>query len=313
VSDADRAEGDSSDAANDLRQEQDANNASADYCWGGTPPSRTGRKQQQEQQQQPEPLLQFSAAWSVFEQQLAMLHSRQRLLILATSQLPVEELPHEMQQLFGWRQQQQQQRRWDATAAAGADSSDGWRHVSCSSSRTVQVCDHVTAGACASNSTAAAKAALTTAVDRAMQMAASALHSGNGSGTGGANGFADAAKPARELQASTGSSQLTEGWLQRHDTASRTGADALDSHRQQQRAPVDALIAAALRQKEQQQRQMQRQLSARVPTQQMLAAQQLAAPLQQLNDAKRAEALTLLDQVGCIPPHTDCCPVVVWA
>jgi hypothetical protein len=49
-----------------------------------------------------------------------------------------------------------------------------------------------------------------------------------------------------------------------------------------------------------------------VPTQQMLAAQQLAAPLQQLNDAQRAEAHTLLDQVGCSSPDVYCCCAGVW-
>jgi hypothetical protein len=66
---------------------------------------------------------------------------------------------------------------------------------------------------------------------------------------------------------------------------------------QQQQSGVDALIIAAVQQKEQQQWQAQRQLPARVSSRQVLAAQQLGAALQQLNDAQKAEANALLAQV----------------
>lgn len=286
----------------------------------GSRPQRGMRQQQQQQAGSGSDLLQVSAAWSVFEQQLSALHNQRRqLLVLATTHLPVEQLPQEVQQLFGWtaatgKQQQQQGQQHFGSASqlqlpAGRDAA-GWggvrraEHLQLSSSRTIQLCERVWPRDSGSSTpdAAAAKAALKEALDRAIHLAAGLLLADSSStGSSGSEGVcvAEQLQPC-DLPDTSRTSQDQQGT---HSSSSRehpaSGLGESGVQQQQPSAGVDALISAAMQQQQAKRQQLlQRRPPARVPTQQMVAVAQLRLPLQQMNDAQRAEAHTLLNQVG---------------
>jgi hypothetical protein len=221
----------------------------------------------------------------VFEQQLAALHSQQRvLLILATTQLPVQSLPGELQQLFGWQPEQahaaaaqQQHAPQSQMQQDDAGCSSRGLSLSCCSGRTVQVSAQDTAEAAG-----AAKAALVAAGDRARQLPAAGVDR-SFTDRGAEHALLPVQQQHAAAAAAVGSGGVEEA--------------TIPPQQQQQQSGVDALIIAAVQQKEQQQRQAQRQLPARVSSRQVLAALQLGAALQQLNDAQKAEANALLAQV----------------
>ena len=268
-----------------------ADAATAGGSGGGGQHRQQRRQQRRRWQQQPE--LSLSSAWSVFEQQLAALHSQQRaLLILATTQLPVQSLPGELQQLFGWQAEQ-------AHAAAAAQqqhppqsqmqqedagcSSRGMSSSSCCSGRTVQVCGQDTFKAAVG-----AQAAAAAAGDRVQQVPAAGVDRSLADSDALHNPLSVQQQHAAAAAAACGSASVEEP---------ASPLQPQPPQQQEQRSGVDALISAAVQQKEQQRRQAQRQLPARVSSRQVLAAQQLGAALQQLNDAQKAEATALLAQV----------------
>jgi hypothetical protein len=115
----------SRDASSDDDGDADVNNVpgAADDSSGrklqqlGQVVDRPTQRQQQQQQQQ----WRLSSAWSVLELLVTALTAQQQVLLLATSNIPVEQLPHDMQQFFNWpsrtarsytcQQQQQQQQQ----------------------------------------------------------------------------------------------------------------------------------------------------------------------------------------------------------
>lgn len=233
--------------------------------------------------------LRLSAAWSTFEQQLAVLNRQRQLLVLATSHLPVDQLPAEIQQLFGWegaaavrapgpqRQQQQQQAGLSpqplSAMGAAAYGVSGAQHSgrrmqfrSSSSSRTVQVCGHAPAGECLSCS-----GDMQSALGRAVAVTSCRVEA-NAAAPGPARDTSSRQAPPQESQPST---------LQA-----------------EQPAAVDALIAAAVREKGK--RWAQPGLPSDTPVHQpgASAVQQWGAALQQLNAAQQAEARALLEQVS---------------
>jgi hypothetical protein len=254
---------------------------------------RMQRRARQLQQQQRQ--LRLSAAWSVLEQQLAVLHGQQQgVLVLATCQLPAEALPHEMQQLFGCSDQQQQQ--CGSMSAASGD------HYS-SSGAMVQTCCCNVSGSSSVTTAAAAAAANAAALQCALDRAVAA-----------------AAEQYRQQLMFARDHQTLDADADRSNAGCTVDDDVASAHTQQAggvaatAAPPEgaSTLRTCLQQQELQQQKCTTAAAAAaaaaVPsasrrrpagtTQQQQQQQLPVVSLQHLNAAQQAQAKHLFDQVG---------------
>jgi hypothetical protein len=253
---------------------------------------RMQRRARQQQQQ-----LRLSAAWSVLEQQLALLHGQQQgVLVLATCQLPAEALPHEMQQLFGCSdqpQQQQQQQQCDSMYAASGD------HYSSSGALVQTCCCSVSGSSNVTSASAAANvAALQCALDRAVAAATEQyrqqLTFARDHQTLDNN--ADCSNAGRTVAAAGASAHTQQAGGVAAMTAPSDGASTVTTVLQQQQQQTGTTAAAAAAAP----CAGRRRPAGTAPPQQQQQQhqQQPVVSLQHLNAAQQAQAKHLFDQVS---------------